>query len=1048
VNPLEGIDSVATAVKVNYFAVGEIMSNSLWPVASPDVLVHTVYRQDMWVKRLLTNYERLLAYDVPEQVIKMFSDDRHRKLLIDSLPMPVKVIQICVEHVAQLLREGNAPPTSNTKRDRCNEEECDRSKRLRLESYKNHEDLRNNGTVVEWVTDTKHETVSDQPSPIIQADHNLAATKKDSALVPVGLWDKYLNLLVPGVTDHPSFQRVAKWLRDRLLRMWKRKVTKSFFEWEHAHASGMRSEEQWTHNRLAARECIQKTSNASWWTWDQGSRPLFWRWPIDYQSVVRDGVKVWFRGPGVFYKTKQKNPGSGEIIEMVSKKLETIRNKGYIEEGQIVSLMPFFHVPKGEEDVRMVYDGSKSGLNDCLWAPWFPLPTVDCLVRALQPGYSMADNDVGEMFHNFMLHQDLRKYCGLDLSLYFQKPNVNSKVNKGRLWERWNRLAMGLRPSPYCAIQGMMMAKEVILGDQYDRISNVFHWETMRLNLPGDLTYTPSEAWATKVRYDGTVAADVFVYVDDIRSCAPTELEAWKASQRTSAVLGYLGLQDASRKRREPGLETGAWTGSVVWSSNNKLVVLTTQEKWDKTRAHLNWIANHIGDKTGMENKKLKSIRGFLVYVARTYTSMVPYLKGIHATIDSWRKNRNIDGWKYPGLRDQWQDDFQFLDIDHKLGLDDLEIEEPLFVFPVPRLKTDLHSLLELTNHEHPPHRLVRMKSTAKVVYGFGDASKQGFGATITTPDNSIHWTSGHWDLDAEQRSQQKHVIGPLIIQERSSNYRELRNLVQELEKAFDRGLLNEREVFMFTDNSTAEAAYFKGTSSSELLFGLILRIRKLEMSGQCKIHMIHVAGTRMIWQGTDGLSRGDRNAGVMAGISMLDFVPLNRTALHRNPALKEWIGSWTGEEVQKLSSLIFLNPDDWPKSLRSEAIYVWSPPPAVADVAAKYMAQAIHKRTTSTHIFLCPRLMTAKWFRMIIKATDVVFRIPANNDIWDASQHEPLIVAIFFPLRSQYPWKRKGDGTFEHEAKSVQGLLSSDFSRAGIVLREFFLRSKFVGTM
>jgi hypothetical protein len=31
-------------------------------------------------------------------------------------------------------------------------------------------------------------------------------------------------------------------------------------------------------------------------------------------------------------------------------------------------------------------------------------------------------------------------------------------------------------------------------------------------------------------------------------------------------------------------------------------------------------------------------------------------------------------------------------------------------------------------------------------------------------------------------------------------------------------------------------------------------------------IQFVWIAGTRMIWQGTDGLSRGDLTAGVMAG--------------------------------------------------------------------------------------------------------------------------------------------------------------------------------------
>jgi hypothetical protein len=97
----------------------------------------------------------------------------------------------------------------------------------------------------------------------------------------------------------------------------------------------------------------------------------------------------------------------------------------------------------------------------------------------------------------------------------------------------------------------------------------------------------------------------------------------------------------------------------------------------------------------------------------------------------------------------------------------------------------------------------------------------------------------------------------------------------------------------MFTDNSTAEAAFFKGTSTSEKLFNLVLRLRKIEMKGQLFIHLIHVAGTRMIWSGVDGLSRGDHNGGVMAGEDMLSFVPLSQSAAERSSSLLPWVKKW-----------------------------------------------------------------------------------------------------------------------------------------------------------
>jgi hypothetical protein len=42
-------------------------------------------------------------------------------------------------------------------------------------------------------------------------------------------------------------------------------------------------------------------------------------------------------------------------------------------------------------------------------------------------------------------------------------------------------------------------------------------------------------------------------------------------------------------------------------------------------------------------------IRGFLMYVGRTYTWMNPYIKGIHLMVDSysWKPGRAEDGFKW-----------------------------------------------------------------------------------------------------------------------------------------------------------------------------------------------------------------------------------------------------------------------------------------------------------------------------------------------------------------------------------------------------------------
>jgi hypothetical protein len=143
--------------------------------------------------------------------------------------------------------------------------------------------------------------------------------------------------------------------------------------------------------------------------------------------------------------------GLGDATQraMIKDKIDDIRMKGYIGPGMCVATMNYFGVGKGETDIRMVYDGTKRGLNRCLYAPWFPLPDMSNLIRCLDNGYFCIDNDYGEMFLNFWLHPDLRPYSGMDLTPLYHKPSKTANL----LLEVWTKNPMGQSPSPYGSIQ-------------------------------------------------------------------------------------------------------------------------------------------------------------------------------------------------------------------------------------------------------------------------------------------------------------------------------------------------------------------------------------------------------------------------------------------------------------------------------------------------------------------------------------------------------------------------------------------------------------------
>lgn len=152
-------------------------------------------------------------------------------------------------------------------------------------------------------------------------------------------------------------------------------------------------------------------------------------------------------------------------------------------------------------------------------------------------------------------------------------------------------------------------------------------------------------------------------------------------------------------------------------------------------------------------------------------------------------------------------------------------------------------------------------------------------------------------------------------------------------------------------------------------------------MAAQGRFHVVHVAGTRMIEQGTDGLSRGDHNAGVMQGDEMLNHIPLHVSALCQSDRLRDWVGSWITPSSESLRSgwtePHWLDPKDWPRAHESKGTYVWTPPPAAPPSAVDWLGESIHKRPYSIHVVLVPRLMSMHWRKQLGKTGDVEIVIP-----------------------------------------------------------------------
>ena len=165
-------------------------------------------------------------------------------------------------------------------------------------------------------------------------------------------------------------------------------------------------------------------------------------------------------------------------------------------------------------------------------------------------------------------------------------------------WERWERCAMGLKPSPYQTGQAMLFAEDVIRGMR-DNPNNIFCWASVKMNLPGAADYDPAKPWVFKMRDDGDPAADFALYVDDNRAAGNSKAEAKLAGRRVASVCGYLGIQDALRKRRMASQTWGAWVGTVVSTDGEGVFLTVSQEKWDKLKEMIDGTLSEMENNEG-----------------------------------------------------------------------------------------------------------------------------------------------------------------------------------------------------------------------------------------------------------------------------------------------------------------------------------------------------------------------------------------------------------------------------------------------------------------
>jgi hypothetical protein len=222
--------------------------------------------------------------------------------------------------------------------------------------------------------------------------------------------------------------------------------------------------------------------------------------------------------------------------------------------------------------------------------------------------------------------------------------------------------------------------------------------------------------------------------------CLPEEKGALEEARATGWIHGVHG--------RFRGWGTGVCVPKDVGKSQQILQVLKDIR----------------GACASMDHNILEMISGFLIYVSRTYPPMVPFDKGLHLTIGNWRPDWDGNGWKLSRAQIEAK---YVTDKDIDRDLEESQrpvgyVKPPLKVKPADRLEDDIEVILSLTEDEMPPLRWIHARRVRKILYCLGDASGAVFG----------------WNIDLGEEVYCEYGELSEDISEESSNYREIRNLV------------------------------------------------------------------------------------------------------------------------------------------------------------------------------------------------------------------------------------------------------------------------------
>jgi hypothetical protein len=238
------------------------------------------------------------------------------------------------------------------------------------------------------------------------------------------------------------------------------------------------------------------------------------------------------------------------------------------------------------------------------------------------------------------------------------------------------------------------------------------------------------------------------------------------------------------------------------------------------------------------------------------------------------------------------------------------------------------------------------------LIPSFGDGSGTGTGGTVQYQEGEpFEMWLGTWH--------------PRLFHF-SANWKEMRTLLATLERAKTqrRNDIQGTTFFYFTDSMTVYCAVTKGSSTSPGLHDMVERIKMLEIELGINLEVVHVPGTTIITERTDGLSRG-------IWVSVLNPRPSQAQLLSEifspvcsSPLLEAWALNEAGYGASTLYRHRRWDAP-WCASRVFDQFTMWFPPPEIGPQLLYFLLQChVERPLTTAALIVLPRVLQRKWSR------------------------------------------------------------------------------------